>query len=133
MRGANVSREAEGGAWLIGDEVYQGAERDGTTTPSFWGSYERVIVVNGLSKAYGLPGLRIGWVVAPPALSGDAWARHDYTTIGPAGASEHPAAVITAPPGPGKRVARTPRLPRAHHPGIEQGLRRLRPSLSPDP
>src|SRR5438034_4641833 len=81
MRQAIVRRTAEVGAWLLADEVYQGAERDGTTTPSFWGSYERVIVVNGLSKAYGLPGLRIGWVVAPPGFSGDAWARHDYTTI----------------------------------------------------
>jgi len=69
MRQAIVSRAAEVGAWLLADEVYQGAERDGTTTPSFWGSYERVIVVNGLSKAYGLPGLRIGWVVAPPGFS----------------------------------------------------------------
>src|SRR3989442_4635039 len=111
MRGANVSREAEGGAWLIGDEVYQGAERDGTTTPSFWGSYERVIVVNGLSKAYGLPGLRIGWVVAPPALSGDAWARHDYTTIGPAGAGEYPPPVRLPPPVRGERPAGTHRSP----------------------
>src|SRR5207247_10454385 len=82
MRQAIVARAAEVGAWLLADEVYQGAERDGATTPSFWGSYERVIVVNGLSKAYGLPGLRIGWVLAPPGFSGDAWARHDYSTIG---------------------------------------------------
>src|SRR5207253_403111 len=88
-----VARAAEVGAWLLADEVYQGAERDGTTTPSLWGSYERVIVVNGLSKAYGLPGLRIGWVVGPPGFSDEAWARHDYTTIGPAGASDHLAAV----------------------------------------
>src|SRR2546425_5615212 len=60
MRDAIVERAAEVGAWLLADEVYQGAEVDGRTTPSFWGSYERVIVVNGLSKAYGLPGLRIG-------------------------------------------------------------------------
>src|SRR2546430_8067430 len=31
MRGAIVSRAAEVGAWLLADEVYQGAERDGTT------------------------------------------------------------------------------------------------------
>src|SRR3989454_836440 len=64
-----LERAAEVGAWLLADEVYQGAELDGKTTPSFWGGYERVIAVNGLSKAYGLPGLRIGWIVAPPALS----------------------------------------------------------------
>src|SRR2546428_8864004 len=98
MRQALVTRAAEVGAWLLADEVYQGAERDGTTTPSFWGSYERVIVVNGLSKAYGLPGLRIGWVVAPPEVSGEAGARHDCTTIGPAGASDHLAAVVLESP-----------------------------------
>jgi len=90
MRKAIVSRAAEVGAWLLADEVYQGAEREGPTTPSFWGSYERVIVVNGLSKAYGLPGLRIGWVVGPSGFSTEAWARHDYTTIGPAGAITSP-------------------------------------------
>src|SRR3989449_6764420 len=76
-RRAIVERSAEVGAWLLADEVYQGAELDGRATPSFWGSHERVIVVNGLSKAYGLPGLRIGWIVAPSALTAEAWARHD--------------------------------------------------------
>ena len=36
MRQAIVARAAEVGAWLLADEVYQGAERDGTTTASFW-------------------------------------------------------------------------------------------------
>ena len=29
-----------------------------------WGRYDRAIITAGLSKAYGLPGLRIGWIVA---------------------------------------------------------------------
>ena len=33
------------------------------------------------SKAYGLPGLRIGWVVGPSKIIEDIWARHEYTTI----------------------------------------------------
>jgi aspartate/methionine/tyrosine aminotransferase len=71
------------GAWLLVDEIYQGAELSGTTTPSWWGTYDRVIVVNGLSKAFGLPGLRIGWIVSPPDLKRALFARHDYTVIGP--------------------------------------------------
>src|SRR5207247_3954264 len=120
MRQAIVSRAAEVGAWLLANGVCQGAERDGATTPSFWGSYERVIVVNGLSKAYGLPGLRIGWVVAPPGFSNEAWARHDYTTIGPAGASDHLAAVALEPRVRERVLARTRGIPRSDHPGIGQ-------------
>src|SRR2546430_14958709 len=118
MRKAIVSRAAEVGAWLLADEVYQGAEREGPTTPSFWGSYERVIVVNGLSKAYGLPGLRIGWVVGPSGFSTEAWARHDYTTIGPAGAGGHLPAVAPEPGGGEQVLQRTPPLPKTHYPVI---------------
>ena len=44
---------------------------------------ERVLVTGGLSKAYGLPGLRIGWIVGPPARIASLWSFHDYTTIAP--------------------------------------------------
>jgi len=71
------------GAWILADEGYQGAERNGQTTPSFWGSYARVLVSNGLSKAYGLPGLRLGWIVGPGDMIERLWRRHDYTVIGP--------------------------------------------------
>src|SRR5205809_2788697 len=70
MRQAIVTRAAEVGAWLLADEVYQGGERDGTTTPWCWGRYERVIVVNGLSTADGAPGRRLGCVLAPPRCAG---------------------------------------------------------------
>ena len=130
MRQAIVRRAAEVGAWLLADEVYQGAERDGAPTASFWGSYERVIVVNGLSKAYGLPGLRIGWVVAPFGFSGDAWARHDYTTIGPAGASDHLAAVALEPRVREKVLARTRGILRSNYPVIEQWLKRFGDTFS---
>ncbi len=70
------------GAWILADEVYAGAEREGDeVTPSFHGLYDRVIAVGSTSKAYGLPGLRIGWAVGPPDTLDELWARHEYTTI----------------------------------------------------
>lgn len=71
------------GAWILSDEVYQGAELEGPETPTMWGRYEKVLVVNSLSKAYGLPGLRLGWVVGPEEAIQELWARTDYTTICP--------------------------------------------------
>jgi aspartate/methionine/tyrosine aminotransferase len=71
------------GAWILSDEIYRGAELDSDETPTMWGRYERVIVTSGLSKAYGLPGLRLGWVVAPSSLVDALWGVHDYTSIAP--------------------------------------------------
>ena len=121
-----LERAQEVGAWLLADEVYQGAERDGKTTQSFWRSgYDKVIVVNGLSKAYGLPGLRIGWIVSQPAFGQDAWARHDYTTIGPSGASDHLAAVALDPLVREKIIERTRRILKANYPVMDAWLKRF--------
>ena len=78
-----VARCERTGTWLLSDEVYLGAEIDGPRTKSFWGMSDRVIVTSGLSKAYGIPGVRIGWLVGPPALAAACWTQHDYITIGP--------------------------------------------------
>lgn len=79
---AVVAAAAQVGAWLLADEVYAGAERTtDEVTPSFWGRYERVLAMGSMSKAYGLPGLRLGWVVAPPDTVDAIWARQDYITI----------------------------------------------------
>jgi aspartate/methionine/tyrosine aminotransferase len=71
------------GAYLLADEVYLGAEIECPRTPSFWGMSDRVIVCSGLSKAYGIPGVRIGWIVGPKDVVADCWSQHDYITIGP--------------------------------------------------
>jgi aspartate/methionine/tyrosine aminotransferase len=130
MRRAIIDRTAEVGAWLLADEVYIGAERDGNTTASFWGSYDRLICVAGLSKAYGLPGLRIGWLVGPAPLVADAWARHDYTTIGPSGASDHLATLALQPAVRERLVARTRGILRENYPVLEQWLERFGPTFS---
>ncbi len=86
------------GAWLLADEVYSGAERlTDTQTPSFWGRYDRVLATNSLSKAYGLPGLRIGWVVGPADTVDDIWARHEYTTISATMLANKLAAIALSP------------------------------------
>ncbi len=69
------------GCWLLADEVYRGSERDGVETASFWSQHPRAVCVNSLSKAYGLCGLRIGWVVAPHPLADALWRRHEYAVI----------------------------------------------------
>ncbi len=78
-----VARCEETGTWLLSDEVYLGAEITRPRTTSFWGMSDRVIVASGLSKAYGIPGVRIGWMVGPETIVADAWTQHDYLTIGP--------------------------------------------------
>jgi len=85
---AVVAEAERTGAWILADEVYQGAELGEERTPSFWGRYDKLIVTNSMSKAYGLPGLRIGWIVAPAELGEDLWARTDYTTITPSTLSD---------------------------------------------
>ncbi len=70
------------GAWILADEVYRGAERvQDEETPSFYGRYDKVLALGSMSKAYGLPGLRVGWVVGPPKTVDELWRRHEYTTI----------------------------------------------------
>jgi hypothetical protein len=78
-----VERCQQVGAYLLADEVYLGAEIHCPRTASFWGMSDRVIVTSGLSKAYGIPGVRIGWIVGPPDVVADCWSQHDYITIGP--------------------------------------------------
>ena len=96
------------GAWLLADEVYSGAERlTDTQTPSFWDRYDRVVAMNSLSKAYGLPGLRLGWVVGPPATVDQIWARHEYTTISATVLANKLAAIALSPEVRPRLIQRT--------------------------
>lgn len=110
------------GAWILSDEIYRGAERDGRETPTMWGRSDRVIVTSGLSKAYALPGLRIGWVVAPPALIAALWSYHDYTTISPGALSDALARRALEPARRAQILARTRRILNANYPVIAEWL-----------
>ena len=102
-----VEVAASCGAWIVADEVYAGAERErDTPTPTFWGRYEKVIAINSMSKAYGLPGLRLGWLVAPESLIPSLWRRHEYTTISATMLANRLAAAALAPDTRPKVTAR---------------------------
>jgi aspartate/methionine/tyrosine aminotransferase len=113
---------ARHGAWVLSDEIYRGAERDGRETPSMWGRYDRAIVTSGLSKAYGLPGLRIGWIVGSPALVGKLWSYHDYTTISPGALSDALARRALQPERRAQILARTRRILNENYPIISEWL-----------
>ena len=56
------------GLWLFHDEMYYGLVHSGTAPiPSMADVTDRAVVLSGLSKTYGLPGLRSGWLVARDA------------------------------------------------------------------
>lgn len=96
-RAAIVRAAEKSGAWILADEVYRGAERNGAETPSFLGATERVVATGSLSKAYGLPGLRLGWTVSSPEVAERLWARTDYTTISPGDLTDRLATIALEP------------------------------------
>jgi aspartate/methionine/tyrosine aminotransferase len=70
------------GIVLFGDEMYRHLERDPAARLPAAATYERGISLSGLSKAFGLPGLRIGWLAAQDRdFLGRVAALKDYTTI----------------------------------------------------
>lgn len=77
----NLVRQS--GAYLLSDEMYRFLEVEpGTTLPAACEFYERAISLFGLSKTFGLPGLRAGWLVSPDSQLLEQISRlKDYTTI----------------------------------------------------
>lgn len=73
------------GAWVLGDEAYRWLAVPGGApfAKPMVEQGERGISVGTLSKPYGLPGLRIGWMVAPPEIVQRCWGLRDYITLSP--------------------------------------------------
>ncbi len=70
------------GAYVLSDEVYRGAELNGEESTSFINmGYDKAIVNCGLSKAYGFPGLRVGWTIGSNSYMHSAWKVKDHTSI----------------------------------------------------
>ncbi|MBI1749225.1 MAG: aminotransferase class I/II-fold pyridoxal phosphate-dependent enzyme [Acidobacteria bacterium] len=103
------------GAWILADEVYRGAEFSGALTPAFYGRYDRVLCTGGFSKAFGMPGLRTGWVVGPESMAEKLWGYHDYTTIGPTMITDRLAALALEPARRARILDRTRRIVRENY------------------
>lgn len=78
---ALVAAARRAGAWLAWDAAFAELTYDAPPLPDPALSYERAVSMGTLSKAYGLPGLRVGWCVAPPAVLEGMVHLRDYLTL----------------------------------------------------
>ncbi|MCA2012748.1 aminotransferase [Cereibacter sphaeroides] len=77
---AQIAREA--GAWVLCDEVYRGTDQQGDgRTAAMADLYEKGISTAGMSKAFSLAGLRLGWIAAPRRVIDAVSIHRDYDTI----------------------------------------------------
>lgn len=117
----------------ITDEIYEHILYDGSEHISIArldGMRERTITINGLSKSYSVTGWRVGWAVAPPAITNAIRKVHDFLTVGaPAPLQEAGAVALSLPPSYYRELADRYRMRRDHLiPALERaGFRCYRP------
>ena len=78
---------ADAEAYLLCDEVYRLLAEEPIDPVASMGEYG--ISTTSLTKAYGLAGLRFGWLAGPEAVVERAWQWKDYTTISPSKVGQH--------------------------------------------
>ncbi len=73
------------GATVLSDEAYRWLRVPGgeELAPPLFDFGPRAVSVGTLSKPFGLPGLRIGWLAAHGDLAARCWAMRDYVTLSP--------------------------------------------------
>ncbi|MGA3088768.1 MAG: aminotransferase class I/II-fold pyridoxal phosphate-dependent enzyme [Terriglobales bacterium] len=102
----------------ITDEIYEHILYDGSEHISLAqldGMRERTITINGLSKSYSVTGWRVGWAVAPPAITNAIRKVHDFLTVGaPAPLQEAGAAALSLPSSYYRELADRYRARRDH-------------------
>jgi aspartate aminotransferase len=66
-----VELAADHDLWILSDEIYQKLQYSGThTSPAALpGGWDRTLTINGLSKSFAMTGWRVGWVIAPDAVT----------------------------------------------------------------
>ena len=117
----------------ITDEIYEHILYEGAEHISIArldGMRERTITINGLSKSYSVTGWRVGWAVAPPAITNAIRKVHDFLTVGaPAPLQEAGATALSLPATYYRDLAEKYRTRRDHLiPALEKaGFRCYRP------
>jgi capreomycidine synthase len=76
-----IELAAGAGAYLVWDAAFAEITYDGVVLSDPGERYDRSITMGTLSKAYGLPGLRVGWCLAAPDVLERLIRLRDYTTL----------------------------------------------------
>jgi aminotransferase len=111
---ASLAEEAD--TWVITDEVYEHivyAPAEHVYFASLPGMAERTISCSSLSKTYSITGWRLGYTIAPAAVTGVIRKVHDFLTVG-AAAPLQEAAVVGL------------RLPKSYYDGLLTSYTRKR-------
>lgn len=76
-----IEAVAEVGAYLVWDAAFAQLTYEQPPLPDPTLKYDRAISIGTLSKAYGLPGLRVGWCLASPDVLARCIHLRDYITL----------------------------------------------------
>ncbi|MEP3634070.1 MAG: aminotransferase [Shimia thalassica] len=113
---AEIARSV--GAYVLCDEVYRGTNQTGSgMTEAMADIYEKGISTAGMSKAYSLAGLRLGWIVAPPEVTAQVLVHRDYDTISVGMINDHFASIALE--AKDKLLARSQRITRGNLASLE--------------
>ena len=101
----------ERGWWIVSDEIYREVAYDGPAASvlEIMSSFERTIIVDGVAKAFAMPGWRIGWSISSQAAARAMTALQSHVTSNAATISQH-AALAALSNEPAEREARSKML-----------------------